>query len=73
MAKGSKIFTSMDSPFVRPHENISSCNLISEVVQPMDLKDWLCFTVWNANSPSSAAMCLHSSIIVSLEKQDVTF
>jgi hypothetical protein len=31
-------------------------------------KGMLCFIVWNANSPSSAAICLHSSVIVSLVK-----
>jgi hypothetical protein len=32
----------------------------------MDQKEWLCFTVWNANGPSSAAICLHLSVTVSL-------
>jgi hypothetical protein len=39
----------------------------------MDLKEWLCFIVWNTNSPPSAAICLHSSVIVPLVKQDDTF
>jgi hypothetical protein len=59
----------MDSHFVRLHENFSSCNpLITEDVQSMDRKEWLCFIVWNENCLSSAAICLHSSVIVSLVK-----
>jgi hypothetical protein len=68
MAKGAKTFTTMDSHFVRPHEIIFSCNLlITKDVQSMDGKEWLCFIVWNADSPSDA-ICLHSSVIVSLVK-----
>jgi hypothetical protein len=66
MAKGAKTFTTIDSHFVRPHENFSSCNLlITENVQSMDRKEW--FIVWNASSPS-AAICLHSSVIVFVGK-----
>jgi hypothetical protein len=55
MVKGAKTFTTVDSHFVRAHENFSSCNLlITEDVQSMGRKEWLCFIVWNANSPSSA-------------------
>jgi hypothetical protein len=55
MAKQAKTFTTMDSHFVQPHENFSPCNLlITEHVQPTDQKEWLCFIVCNANSPSSA-------------------
>jgi hypothetical protein len=65
MAKEAKTFTTMDSHIVRPLENFSSCKLpITEDVQSMDRKEWLCFIVWNANSPSSPAICLHSSVIV---------
>jgi hypothetical protein len=67
MAKMAKTFITMDSHFVRPHENFSLCKLlIIEDVQSMDREEWLCLTVCNANSPSSAAICLHSSVIVSL-------
>jgi hypothetical protein len=67
MAKGAKTFTTMDSHFVPPHEKFSLRNpLIPEDVQFMDRKQWLCFIVWNANSPSSAAIYLHSSVTVSL-------
>jgi hypothetical protein len=51
MAKGAKTFTTMDSHFVWPHENFSSCNLlITEDLQSMDQKEWMCFIVWNAQS-----------------------
>jgi hypothetical protein len=50
MAKGAMTFTTMDSHFVRPHENFSSCNLITKDVQSVDQQEWLCFTVWNAKS-----------------------
>jgi hypothetical protein len=67
MAKGAETFTEMDSHFFRPHENFSSCNLlITGDVQSIDRKEWLCFIVCNANSPSLAAVCLNSSVIVSL-------
>jgi hypothetical protein len=69
MVESAKKFTTMDSHFVWPHKNFSSCNLLTtEDVQSMDRKEWLCFIVWNANSPSSAAICLHSSVVVSLVK-----
>jgi hypothetical protein len=69
MVKGAKTFTTMDSHFIRPHEEFSSSNLlITEDVQSMDRTEWLCLIVWNANSPSSAVICLHSSVIVSLVK-----
>jgi hypothetical protein len=56
--KRAKTFTTMDSHFVRPVENFSSCNLlITEDIQSMDQKEWLCFVLWNANSPS-AVVCL---------------
>jgi hypothetical protein len=72
MAERAETFTTKDSHFVRPHENFSSCNLlITEDVQSMDRKEWLCFIVWNANSPSSGAICLHSSVTVSFVKKDV--
>jgi hypothetical protein len=74
MAKGSKTFTAMDSHFVLTYEDFSSCNfVITDDVQTMDRKEWLCFIVWNANSPSSTAVCLHSSVIVFLVKFDVAF
>jgi hypothetical protein len=41
---------------------------ITEDVQSIDRKEWLCLFVWNANNPSYAAMCLSSSVIVSLVK-----
>jgi hypothetical protein len=69
MAKGAKTFATMDSHFAQPHENFSLCSvLITENVQSMDQKEWLCFIVWNANSPSSDAICLHSLVVVSLVK-----
>jgi hypothetical protein len=69
MVKGAKTFTTKDSHFVRPHENISSCSLlVTENVQSMDQKEWLCLIVWNANSPSLAAICLRSLVIVSMVK-----
>jgi hypothetical protein len=69
MAKGAKTFTTMGSLFIRPHENFSSCSLlITEDVQSMDRKEWLCFIVCNANSPSPAAICLDSSVTVSFVK-----
>jgi hypothetical protein len=73
MAKGAKTFTTMESHFVQQHENFSSCNLITADVQSMGQKEWLCFIVWDANSPSSAAVRLHSSVIVCLVISDVTF
>jgi hypothetical protein len=46
-----------DSHFVRRNEKFSSCNLlVTEDEQSMDRKEWLCFIVWNVNSPSSAAV-----------------
>jgi hypothetical protein len=46
MAKGAKTFTTVGSHFVRPHENVSSCNLlINEDVQSMDRKEWLFYCV----------------------------
>jgi hypothetical protein len=74
MAKGANTFTTMDSHFVQPHENFSSCNLlIAEDVQSMDRKEWLCLIVWNANTPSTAAICLQSSVVVPFVKKVVTF
>jgi hypothetical protein len=55
------------SHFVRPYQNFSLRKLlIIEDVQSMDREEWLCLTVSNANGPSSAGICLHSSVIVSL-------
>jgi hypothetical protein len=69
MVKGAKTFTTIDSHFVLPHENFTACNLlITEDAKPMHRKEWLCFIVWNANSPSSAAVHLQSSVVVSLVK-----
>jgi hypothetical protein len=36
MQKRAKVFTTMDSHFVRLHENFSSCNLTTKDVQSMD-------------------------------------
>jgi hypothetical protein len=55
MAKWAKTFAIMDLHFVGPHEHFSLCSLlVTEDVQAMDQKEWLCFIVWNANSPASA-------------------
>jgi hypothetical protein len=74
MVKGVKTFTTVDLHFVRPHQSFSSCSLlITEDVQSMYRKEWLCFIVWNANSPSLAAVCLHSSVIVSFVNKMLLF
>jgi hypothetical protein len=74
MAKGAKTFTAIASHFVRPHEHFCICRfLVTEDLHSIDRREWLCLIVWNANNPSSAAMCLSSSVIVSLVKQDVIF
>jgi hypothetical protein len=71
VSSSSKIYcmTKGASHFVPPHENVCTCRfLITENVQTIDRKEWLCLIVWNANNPPSAAMCLSSSVIVSLVK-----
>jgi hypothetical protein len=69
VARGAKTFTTVASYFVRPHENFCTCRFFSaEDVQSIDRKEWLCLFVRNANNPSYAAMCLSSSVIVSLVK-----
>jgi hypothetical protein len=67
-AKGSKEFTTLYSHFVRLREKFPRAIFLSLRMYNPWIERNGCFIVWNVNSPSSAAICLHSSVIVSLVK-----